>query len=298
MSSLISVVLPVYNAEEFLEEAIESILSQTYRNIEFIIINDGSCDKSLEIIEKYASKDERIIVISRENRGLVYSLNEGIKKAKGMFIARMDADDISLSQRFEKQVNLMEKNSLDICGCHYLSICSANEIQALGLVPLTQNMCFLSLASKVPFAHPSVMIRKSFLDDKNLLYGQSKYKTAEDFDLWLRMYEQNAVFGNVNDILFKYRVLDTSLSSSNNIAILSETKYMLNSFLDKYEKALENILNNSILLSLNTEEKSLLVRLIYKIYISKFHFFKAYKSLKGMDKKIVLCTILSELKNR
>ena len=93
---LVSVVMSVYNSEKYLKEAIESILNQTYTNFEFIIVNDGSTDSSLDIIQEYMKKDERIVLISRDNKGLPYSLNEGIEKAKGKYIARMDADDISL----------------------------------------------------------------------------------------------------------------------------------------------------------------------------------------------------------
>jgi len=114
---LISVVLSVYNAEKYLVEAIKSILNQTFKDFEFIIINDGSTDKSLEIIESYQKEDERIILISRENKGLIASLNEGIEKAKGKYIVRMDADDISLSTRFEEQVKIMEENqNIGLCG--------------------------------------------------------------------------------------------------------------------------------------------------------------------------------------
>ena len=104
---MISVVMPVYNAEKYLDEAIKSILVQTCKDFEFIIINDGSNDKSLEIIEKYNIQDERIVLINRENRGLIASLNEGIEKTKGRYIARMDADDISLPDRFEKQIEFL-----------------------------------------------------------------------------------------------------------------------------------------------------------------------------------------------
>ena len=112
---LVSVVLSVYNAEKHIVEAIESILTQSYKNFEFIIIDDGSTDGSLEIIKSY--DDERIILISRENKGLIASLNEGIEQAKGKYIARMDADDISLSSRFEEQVTFMEMHEeVGICG--------------------------------------------------------------------------------------------------------------------------------------------------------------------------------------
>ncbi len=97
--------MPVYNAEKYLRESIESILNQTYKNFEFIIINDGSTDYSLKIINEYYKKDCRIKIISRENKGLVYSLNEGISIAKGEYIARMDGDDVCNLDRLENKLN-------------------------------------------------------------------------------------------------------------------------------------------------------------------------------------------------
>ena len=108
--------MSVYNAEKYIEEAIQSVLNQTYNNFEFIIINDGSEDNSLEMLKNFLA-DDRIILIDRENKGLVSSLNEGILKSKGNFIARMDADDICLPNRFEEQLNFMKKNSdVGVCG--------------------------------------------------------------------------------------------------------------------------------------------------------------------------------------
>ena len=144
--------MPVYNGELYLAQAIDSILNQTYKNFEFIILNDGSNDNSLNIINDYQKEDDRIVLISRENKGLVYSLNEGIEKSKGKYIARMDADDICLPMRFEKQIELMENENLDICGCHYFLLNKEGNIDGLNLTPLSHEMCSLSLASKVPFA--------------------------------------------------------------------------------------------------------------------------------------------------
>jgi len=294
---LISVILPVYNAEKYLAQAIESILNQTYTNFEFIIINDGSVDDSLKIIQSYMEIDNRIVLINRENKGLVYSLNEGIQKAKGKYIARMDADDISLSDRFAKQIEWIEKYNLDICGSHYLVIDEHNNLQGLNLTPQTHTTCFLSLVSKVPFAHPNVMIRKSFLDIHQLLYGQSEYKVAEDLDLWIRMYIKGAKFGNVNDILFKYRDIKNSLSKVNNKGILTETKNMLNQFSERYKKEIFNLLKDIAIQDLNHEEKSIYVRVIFKFFIKKFKLRQAFKYLSKIEQKIVICTILSELKN-
>ena len=119
---IISVVMPVYNAESYLEEAIESVVSQTFKDFEFIIIDDGSSDNSLEIIKKFSKNDNRIFYISRENKGIIHSLNEGLNKSSGLYIARMDADDVSYPKRLEIQYNFMVENKLDICGGDYISI--------------------------------------------------------------------------------------------------------------------------------------------------------------------------------
>ena len=107
MTPLVSVVLPVYNAEEYISEALKSILNQTYDNLEVVVVNDGSTDHSLHVIRSLA--DKRVKIISRENRGLVASLNEGIDAASGDYIARMDADDISHPERISKQIRLLEE---------------------------------------------------------------------------------------------------------------------------------------------------------------------------------------------
>ena len=294
-SPILSVVMSVYNGEKYLDEAIQSILNQTYKDFEFIIINDGSTDNSLEIIKKYKNQDERIILINRENKGLITSLNQGIEKTKGKYIARMDADDISLPQRFEKQIQLMEKDSLDICGGDYLSIDSDGSLLSLNLTPKGCALCTLSLVSKVPFAHPTVMIRKEFLDKNVLKYGQSDYKKAEDLDLWIRMYEKGAKFSNVDDIIFKYRIIENSLSKINDRQIRQETKDMLNDFCINNQDVISDILIKNYQ-KLNNEEESIFIRAIYRTYLKKLKLNKI-KDLRKFNKKNVVCTILSEIVN-
>ena len=107
-NSLISVLLPVYNAEGFIAKSIESILDQSYKNFELIIINDGSTDKSLKICEEFKQKDDRIILLSKQNEGLTKALNFGIQHSSGYYIARQDADDISLRNRFQTQIKFIK----------------------------------------------------------------------------------------------------------------------------------------------------------------------------------------------
>ena len=289
---LISVILPVYNGAPYLDEAIVSILKQTHDNFELIVINDGSTDESLEILEKYAVQDSRIIIINRQNKGLVYSLNEGILKAKGKYIARMDADDVSDISRLESQIEHIEKYNLDICGGHYLLIDDEGRINGLNVVPISHEMCTLSLLFKVPFAHPSVMIRKRFLDENSLEYGQSAYKIAEDLDLWLRMQKCGARFGNVDSVVLKYRILGESLSKANNVSILKETKAMLHQFYKDNHQQIALIIKN-LPSVLNAEEKSLIVRYIYR-RVKRLDF--SYVGLmKKIDKKVIFNSILSEM---
>lgn len=208
---LVSVIMSVYNSEKYLAEAIESILNQTYTNFEFIIINDGSTDKSLAIIEKYKIQDERIVLISRENKGLPYSLNEGIEKAKGKYIARMDADDISLPTRFEEQVKFMEENSkISICGT-WAEVFGKDMKTKFLKQPTNNDDMKVRLLFSVCFAHPTVMIRKYILDKYNLKYNLD-YVNAQDYELWSRISEVTTM-ANLPKILLKYRISENSITS-------------------------------------------------------------------------------------
>ena len=288
----ISVVMPVYNGENFLKEAIESILNQTYKDFEFLIVYDESTDGTLSIIQEFQEKDTRVVLINGDKEGISGALNKGIKKSRGKYIARLDADDISLATRFEKQIIHMEDSGVDICGGHSLLINSNGKINGLNVVPISHKMCALSLLFKVPFAHPSVMIRKRFLDTNSLKYGQSSYKIAEDLDLWLRMYGCGARFGNVDSVVLKYRILRGSLSKVNNALILEETKSMLHQFYKDNHQQIALIVKN-LPSVLNSDEKSLLVRYIYK-RVKRLDF-SHVGLMRKVDKKIIFNSILSEM---
>jgi glycosyltransferase involved in cell wall biosynthesis len=228
--------MPVYNAEEFLRSAIDSILQQTYTNFEFIIINDGSSDSSLSIIKEYEIKDSRIKVISRENKGLIFTLNQAISLSKGKYLARMDADDISCPTRFYDQINLLESLKADICGSHYYLINETNKITDFQLSPLDNQSLILYLLRSVPFAHGSAMIRNEFLVKNNLKYGMN-VKYAEDKDLWISMFEAGAKFCNVNKPLFYYRELNTSLSKVGYQRCFQDHKLLSAALLDRHFKS-------------------------------------------------------------
>ena len=203
----ISVIMPVYNAEKYLNEAIDSILNQTFGDFELIIINDGSTDSSVEIIKNY--NDSRIRFIdNKTNEIYMKRLNEGIELAHGEYIARMDADDISLPQRFEKQVEFLDKNpDIGIVGTFWKSFGAEECVVELPQFP-AEVQVFSIFHS--PFGHPSVMFRKSFFDKYGLRYDEN-CPYAEDYDLWTKALNY---FGgaNIGEVLLNYRVHENAVS--------------------------------------------------------------------------------------
>lgn len=294
---LISVVMPVYNAEKYLDEAIQSILNQTCKDFEFIIINDGSTDKSFEIIEKYKSQDERIVLINRENRGLILSLNEGIKKARGKYIARMDADDVSLSNRFHLQLEFMEQKNLDICGGHYFIMNDQMQYIDSFIAPISRESFLVYLSNSVPFAHPSVMIKKEFLMKNNLNYGSSSYVNAEDYALWNDIWRKKGNFGNVDDFILKYREVSVGLSKSNKVRLYNDAKKISREFMNKNKDEIIQYINKNNFKVKPLREQYYTSILIF--YFAKKEFsFKILKLLRNISKRQVLLGFLTFISKR
>jgi len=200
----LSVLLPVYNGERFLAEAIESILAQTFTDFEFIIINDGSRDGSGTIIDDYAARDARIRAFHQDNRGLVETLNRGVALARAPLIARMDADDISLPRRFELQIHRFE-NRPDLAavgGCIIL-IDEAGKPIRRGDYPTGGAELLRLLERDSPLAHPAVIMRRDVVS--SLGGYRRQYKHAEDYDLWLRMHDAGYALENVAEPVLHYR---------------------------------------------------------------------------------------------
>lgn len=204
---LISVILPVHNAGSFLLPALNSLSSQTIKDFEIIAIDDGSTDNSLDILQSYQLIDKRLKVISRENKGLVATLNEGIAASQGEFIARMDADDISLPQRFEMQLARLHETKSDFCGGAMRFI---GAKRGTWIPPLTHEACEIKLLFDVCFAHPTVLGKASAFAN---LYYSEEYICAQDYDLWHRAWKANYRFSNVKDIVLWYRVHSRQVSS-------------------------------------------------------------------------------------
>lgn len=209
---IISVVLPVYNAEKYIAEAIDSILSQTFSDFELIVINDGSTDASLTILQSYQDIDARIRLFSRENRGLVNTLNEGIDLARGVWLARMDADDIAMPQRFEKQLQWLEQTNSDICGS-WVQFFGSSDQRTLRH-PCSDDAIKMSLLFGSPFAHPTMLMKNELI--KKLRYDPV-WDKAEDYDLWERAGRAGWKMTNIPEVLLSYRQHEAQISSATSI---------------------------------------------------------------------------------
>jgi len=197
----LTVLMSVYNAERYLAEAIDSILNQTFKDFEFIIIDDGSTDKSREIIDSY--RDPRIKFISRANKGLTYSLNQGLKMSQGEYVARQDADDISLPTRLEREFEVMENNpDFGMVGSNFIVIDEeGHRLRTTRLFTHPDDLAVAEIVSN-QFGHGSVMMRKSTLDKVGLY--DPKVGHVEDYDLFIRI-SRVAKIANLKEPLYLWR---------------------------------------------------------------------------------------------
>ena len=209
----VSVIMPVYNAARYLGPAVESILAQTFTDFEFIITDDGSSDRSLSILQRYAQLDSRIVLVSRPNTGYAVALNEMLAISRGEFVARMDADDIALVDRFESQVMLLRSREDVVCvGGWHQNIDYAGRLLVETRLPTEdEEMKQLLYKGKCPFSHPSVMMRRNIV--AQLGGYRVDFMPAEDLDLWLRLSEHGCL-ANVPEFVVKYRVHDKSISQT------------------------------------------------------------------------------------
>lgn len=199
--------MPVYNAERYLAQAIDSVLKQTYSDFELVLINDGSTDSSKEIILSY--NDGRIRYIENEkNIGIVNTLNKGVDLCNGEYIVRMDADDVCNPSRFERQIAFMRKHpEVGVCGSWITLIDENNNVTGSNLSQVKSEFIKIHQLFSVPFNHPSVIVKSELLK-------QTPYEhviAAEDYDLWCRLEEQTE-FANIPELLLQYRWHQTNVS--------------------------------------------------------------------------------------
>jgi glycosyltransferase involved in cell wall biosynthesis len=219
----ISVLVPVYNAQPYLREALDSILAQSFADFELLALDDGSTDLSLRILREYESKDSRVRVISRENRGLVSSLNELISESRGCYLARMDADDVCLPDRFKKQLAFLQSNPdhIMVGGCVQLVNRNGLPIRDFDNPPSHDEIDRANLGGHTAISHPTALIKRDVL----LKVGgyRQEFVHAEDLDLWLRLAEIGKL-ANLAEFVLQYRLHDFSVSHKNGLLQLESQK--------------------------------------------------------------------------
>lgn len=198
--------MPAFNAEKYISESIKSVINQTYKNWELLIMDDGSTDNTLQIAKSYITS--KIQVYSGDNEGQSFQLNKAILKANGEYIAIMHADDLCLPERLQMQVDLMGKNlDYGVCGSYIQLFDKEDKIFEY---PISPSLCYLGLYYGNPLAHSSVMLRTYLFKTFNIFYD-SCLRVAEDYDLWIRLTDYTLIC-NVDKVLVKYRIHEQQLS--------------------------------------------------------------------------------------
>lgn len=222
---LVTVLMPVYNTkEEWLRLAIESILSQTYRNIELLIVTDGPTDNSCEVVEEYAGKDTRVRVIhNEENLGLIKTLNRGLSIAKGEYIARMDSDDIALPNRLEVELKHLTDNKIDLVGGRLQKINENGENLSSPTISYTDAQVNKVIKYSDCLAHPTWLGKKELFVK---LSGYREIKYCEDYDLLLRAKAQGYSLGMCNQVVLNYRINRGGITRSNSLRQFLSANYL------------------------------------------------------------------------
>ena len=219
MEPRVSVVMSVYNGEEHLADAVESVLEQSFRDFEFIIVDDGSTDRTPAILVEYVARDPRIRIVSQENTGLTRALRNGVALARAPLVARMDADDLSLPHRFERQVALLDaRPDLVAASCHIEHFHDDGSVRMVAkdigpepLIPL-----YNSFTNRIG-GHGQVMFRRSAYERAGGY--DPAYRYSQDYDLWSRLLDLGG-FGVVEEVLYRWRVGHGSVTDRNKDAQL------------------------------------------------------------------------------
>lgn len=209
----ISIIMSVYNGEDYVAESVTSILLQKYKNFEFIIVNDGSTDNTLSILKEYMHKDKRIKLIDQENKGLTKSLNIAASKAQGKYIARQDADDISLPNRFTKQIRYLQRNkNVKFLGSSNFMIDSKGKVINYFLRPRKSSQIRKYMPKGNQICHGSIMMcRETFCKLNG--YDES-YRFAQDYELWFRALKEGYDVENLRQLLYLWRIHENSIAGA------------------------------------------------------------------------------------
>lgn len=225
---IVSVIMGVYNAEKTVDAAIESIISQTYEKWELIICDDCSEDSTWDHLNVYKNKDERIRLLKNEkNYKLAATLNRCLSIAKGKYIARMDADDISLSERFEKQVWILDNSGFDVVGCA-AKISDGNSIQGIRICKEYPEEN--DVLNGTPFIHPSIMMKKEVYDQLGGYTVSRRTIRGQDWDLWFRFFAHGYKGYNICEPLIVYYERKSDLKKRTLKAAVGTSKTVYNGF--------------------------------------------------------------------
>lgn len=228
----VSVLMPNYNGKRYVQKAIESILKQSYRNFEFVIVDDCSTDGSWEIINQYAKLDQRIVPVRNErNIGVAATLNHGLRFCKGKWVARMDSDDISEPNRLKIQLSRLKEEQGDVCACDIKIIDDSDEVRAERIY--SNKNIGNSILIESPVAHPTVIMRRELLGEETPY--DLDFESAEDYDLWLRLYAKGAKFIVLPQTLYLYRLHLGQVKSKNTKKQLRTTLRVKSNAIKKYK---------------------------------------------------------------
>jgi len=307
MDSLVSVIIPCYNAEKTINKALESILNQTYRNLEIITIDDGSTDSTAEILNAYAAKDNRIKVVRNEkNIKLIETLNKGVGLASGDYIVRMDADDISVPDRIEKEFRFLNAGGFDLvsAGIKFFR----DEVKTVSKVYypwILQDAVFLWASFFVPpVIHPAVFCKAEVLKQNKYRYSPELLH-IEDYELWHRLLLKGYRFGNMDKVFLFYRCSDRSVSGTASDVqtdnfVTQVQKNIANYFKQEYDRGIITILSNRVRDGVRYAEMKSAIR-VYKDLSGQYIFRndlskQQSRAIRSYDSHFLFATIYRAVK--
>lgn len=279
MAVKLSVVMPVYNSSEYLVESIESTLCQTFSDFEFIIVDDGSTDNSIELIESF--KDPRIHLL-QSSHNFIQSLNWGMKSAKGKYIVRMDSDDKMLPHRLEFQYNYMESHpNIGICGSWIRTFGTFEDTYVFSD---KHEVLICNMLLQNPLCHPSVIIRKDILEtilwSKGLETYKEEYKYAEDYKLWCDLVISGVKISNIQEVLLLYRCSKKQVTSIFRLEMTKCTQKIQKEYLvyvmqkivsnkPKYFNVVNNIIKLNNTNCLSSRHMIQMIKCIYSEFLNR-----------------------------
>ena len=262
----ISVLLCTYNDERTIKKCISCILSQSFIDFEFIIINDGSNDKTREIIGQYSELDKRIRVFDQENKGLTKALNKGIRIAKGKYIARIYADDISYKERLYRQYNFLEKNeNIVLVGAQRIINDNIDNLIKKDQLPLITNEIREKAMNRNPFFHSLVMFKRDIIEKVG--YYDESFRYVQDYELWSRIIHDYET-ANLDEVLGEKNIEKSAISFRDDLS-LQRSIYSLKARYRNFKRGNYSLLSIwCLFLPIYRVLRSLITHIKFKFYES------------------------------